>query len=156
MKTKIAGIALFALTLGAVLYYPALGARHLVDQEIDTTRPPQLAQKPVVDVVFVLDTTGSMSGLIDAAKEKIWSIATTMSSARPTPDIRIGLVGYRDRGDSYVTRIVDLSGDLDSVYAALMDFQADGGGERRRLAGQFGGDVRVIQAAHGDDVPVAG
>jgi hypothetical protein len=64
-----------------------------------------------------------MSGLIDAAKEKIWSIATTMSAAQPTPEIRIGLVGYRDRGDTYVTRIVNLSSDLDSVYAALMDFR---------------------------------
>ncbi|MEE8496005.1 MAG: hypothetical protein V3S21_05945, partial [Xanthomonadales bacterium] len=38
-------------------------------------------------------------------------------------------VAYRDRGDRYVTQLVDLSADLDSVYAALMDFQADGGGD---------------------------
>jgi hypothetical protein len=79
--------------------------------------------------VFVLDTTGSMSGLIQTAKEKIWSIATTMASARQTPEIRIGLVAYRDRGDAYVTKIVDLSDDLDSVYATLMDFEANGGGD---------------------------
>ena len=52
-----------------------------------------------------------------------------MSSAQPTPEIRIGLVAYRDRSDAYVTKVVDLSDDLDSVYAALMDFQADGGGD---------------------------
>jgi hypothetical protein len=80
-------------------------------------------------VVFVLDTTGSMSGFIQTAKEKIWSIAATMSSAQQTPNIRIGLVAYRDRGDDYVTRVIDLSDDLDSVYASLMDFQADGGGD---------------------------
>ena len=33
---------------------------------------------PKVEVVFVLDTTGSMSGLIAAAKRKIWSIANEM------------------------------------------------------------------------------
>ena len=70
-----------------------------------------------------------MGGLIQTAKEKIWSIATTMASAQQTPEIRIGLVAYRDRGDSYVTKIVDLSDDLDSVYATLMDFEADGGGD---------------------------
>ncbi len=131
MKTGLIGIALFTLTLGAVLYYPSLNARHLVEQTGNTIDRGTVTQKqkPIVDVVFVLDTTGSMSGLIDAAKEKIWSIATTMSSAQPTPEIRIGLVGYRDRGDAYVTRIIDLSSDLDSVYAALMDFQADGGGD---------------------------
>jgi hypothetical protein len=127
MKTKLLGIALFTLTLGVIVYYPQLFARTSVvsppiNQHITTN-------KPKVDVVFVLDTTGSMSGLIQTAKEKIWSIATTMASAQPTPEIRIGLVAYRDRGDQYVTRVVDLSDDLDSMYAALMDFQADGGGD---------------------------
>jgi Mg-chelatase subunit ChlD len=127
MKTKLLGIALFILTLGVVVYYPQLLARNI---EVNQTVNHQITlNKPRVDVVFVLDTTGSMSGLIQTAKEKIWSIATTMASAQPTPEIRIGLVAYRDRGDRYVTKLVDLSADLDSVYAALMDFQADGGGD---------------------------
>ena len=109
-------------------YYPQLSAKTtqidpLVNQHVTTN------QRPRVDVVFVLDTTGSMSDLIQTAKEKIWSIATTMASAQPTPEIRIGLVAYRDRGDEYVTKVVDLSADLDSVYATLMDFEADGGGD---------------------------
>ena len=126
MNTKLLGIALFILTLGAIVYLPTLDAKI-----VDTNPPVEFAvnERPVVDVVFVLDTTGSMSGLIQTAKEKIWSIATTMAAAQPTPDIRIGLVAYRDRGDAYVTKIVDLSDDLDSVYATLMDFQADGGGD---------------------------
>lgn len=36
--------------------------------------------RPAVEVVFVLDTTGSMGGLIAAAKEKIWSIANTLAT----------------------------------------------------------------------------
>ena len=126
MKTRLFGIALFALTLASVAYYPRLMAMNV------PTDPPirqQLASKPKIDVVFVLDTTGSMGGLIQTAKEKIWSIATTMASAQQTPDIRVGLVAYRDRGDAYVTKVVDLSEDLDSVYATLMDFQAAGGGD---------------------------
>ena len=82
-----------------------------------------------VEVVFVLDTTGSMGGLIDAAKEKIWSIASTLAQAQQAPEISIGLVAYRDRGDAYVTQVVDLNRDLDSMYAKLMDFEADGGGD---------------------------
>ena len=128
MKTKLLGIALFLLTLGAVVFYPQLMAKNV------PVNPPinhhiTASQNPMVDVVFVLDTTGSMSGLIQTAKEKIWSIATTMASAQPTPEIRIGLVAYRDRGDQYVTKVVDLSNDLDSVYATLMDFEAGGGGD---------------------------
>ena len=127
MKTKLLGIALFALTLGVVVYYPQLLAKNI---EVNPPLNHHITlHRPKVDVVFVLDTTGSMSGLIQTAKEKIWSIATTMASAQPTPEIRIGLVAYRDRGDRYVTKLVDLSADLDSVYAKLMDFQADGGGD---------------------------
>jgi Mg-chelatase subunit ChlD len=85
--------------------------------------------RPAVEVVFVLDTTGSMSGLIAAAKEKIWSIANTLAAADPAPVIRMGLVGYRDRGDAYVTTFTDLSDDLDAVYTRLMRFSADGGGD---------------------------
>lgn len=127
MKTKVLGIALFIITAASILYYPQLMAKTVHVQ--GDGRQALSVDKPVVDVVFVLDTTGSMSGLIQTAKEKIWSIATTMSSAQPTPDIRIGLVAYRDRGDAYVTKVIDLSDDLDSVYANLMDFQADGGGD---------------------------
>jgi Mg-chelatase subunit ChlD len=97
------------------------------------------SNRPVVEVVFVLDTTGSMSGLIAAAKEKIWSIANTLASADPAPDIRMGLVGYRDRGDTYVTTVAPLSDDLDAVYSQLMGYQADGGGD---------GPESVNQALH--------
>jgi Mg-chelatase subunit ChlD len=85
--------------------------------------------RPRIDVVFVLDTTGSMGGLIEGAKAKIWSIANQMISAKPTPRLRIGLVGYRDRGDEYVTRRYDLSDDIDAIYGHLQGFQAGGGGD---------------------------
>lgn len=127
MKIKLLGLALFGMTIGAVAYYPALMANNV--PPTNNIQHIVANQNPKVDIVFVLDTTGSMSGLIQTAKEKIWSIATTMASAQPTPDIRIGLVAYRDRGDDYVTKVVDLSGDLDSVYATLMDFEAGGGGD---------------------------
>lgn len=96
---------------------------------IAVEKPAAPTTRPVVEVVFVLDTTSSMSGLIQAAKDNIWSIARSMASAQPQPDIRVGLVAFRDRGDSYVTRVVDLSDDLDSMYATLMDFSPDGGGD---------------------------
>jgi hypothetical protein len=82
-----------------------------------------------IEVAFVLDTTGSMSGLIEGAKRKIWSIANQMASGQPRPEIRIGLIGYRDRDDAYVTRFHDLSQDVDAIYAQLSGFAADGGGD---------------------------
>src|SRR6266480_3690831 len=55
--------------------------------------------KPRIEVCFVLDTTGSMGGLIEGAKQKIWSIANEMISAQPTPELKLGRIGYRDRGE---------------------------------------------------------
>ena len=45
--------------------------------------------KPRIEVVFVLDTTGSMGGLIEAAKQKIWAIANTLVSADKATDINL-------------------------------------------------------------------
>jgi len=91
--------------------------------------PGQRPARPRMEVVFVLDTTGSMSGMIAGAKQKIWAIANKLKSARPTPEIRFGLVGYRDRRDAYVTRVSGLTGNLDEVYANLYAFEAQGGGD---------------------------
>src|SRR4051812_25385547 len=54
-----------------------------------------------VDVVFAIDTTGSMGGLIESAKKTVWSIATHVKQIDPQADVRIGLVAYRDIGDDY-------------------------------------------------------
>lgn len=101
----------------------------------------QKAARPTLDVVFVLDTTGSMSGLIEGAKQKIWSIASRMASGQPAPRIRVGLVGYRDRGDEYVTKRFELSEDLDAVYANLQGFSAGGGGDGPEHVGQALGEA---------------
>lgn len=62
------------------------------------------AQFSKVEVAFVLDSTGSMTGLIEGAKQKIWAIANSIVALQLAPEGRIGLVSYRDRGDQYVTR----------------------------------------------------
>jgi hypothetical protein len=123
-NTKIVALALLVATATGIALFPTL-------QQAQATQTTQVvpAQSHRIEVVFVLDTTSSMSGLIQAAREKIWSIATTMASAQENPDIKMGLVAFRDRGDAYITRVFDLSNDLDSMYASLMDFRAQGGGD---------------------------
>ncbi len=85
--------------------------------------------KPTVEVAFVLDTTGSMGGLIEGAKRKIWSIATAIVDSNPDADIRMGLVAYRDIGDDYVTKTFDLTTDIQDLYARLLELKARGGGD---------------------------
>ncbi len=134
MNKKIFAISIFAATAATVAFFPA--AKQAIANPTNTppiidpaVLMPVANEHPKIEVVFVLDTTGSMGDLIHAAKEKIWSIASTMASAQNAPDIKMGLVAYRDRGDAYVTQTVELSNDLDSMYSKLMDFKADGGGD---------------------------
>jgi hypothetical protein len=70
-----------------------------------------------------------MGGLIKGAKEKIWDIAKHISRGQPTPELRVGLVAYRDLGDEYVTKMFPLTTDLDAVYAEPSALRADGGGD---------------------------
>lgn len=127
MKANVLVTGLALATVGAVLLYPTFRGNTTGISNHTVAVKPTAAKR--VEVVFVLDTTGSMGGLIHAAKEKIWSIASTLAQAQQAPEISMGLVAYRDRGDAYVTHVVDLNRDLDSMYASLMDFAAGGGGD---------------------------
>ena len=95
--------------------------------KLDPAVPP--VSKPRVELVFALDTTGSMGGLIDGAKRKIWFIVDEVMKAKIQPEVKVGLVAYRDTSDTYVTKVTPLSDDLDAVYKDLMAFHADGGGD---------------------------
>jgi hypothetical protein len=130
------------VALGASLFFSALGpgkySRPVVNHSpvlvsTDTGFHKQPASPDSVQsriqIVFALDATGSMGGLIGAAKEKIWSIAGSLAQAEPAPVIEIGLLFYRDRGDAFVTHQVPLSSDLDDVYGKLMEISAEGGGD---------------------------
>jgi hypothetical protein len=121
--------------------------------------------KPIVEVAFVLDTTGSMGPLIEGAKRKIWSIATAIVDANPAAEIRMGLVAYRDIGDEYVTKTFNLTTDIQDLYANLLELRARGGGDWpesvnealevgvTKLAWTQGGDICRILFLVGDAPP---
>jgi Mg-chelatase subunit ChlD len=111
--------------VAALAILGALAVSALAAEDKAEARKP----KPKIEVVFCLDTTGSMGGLIEGAKQKIWSISNQIAGGKPTPELKIGLVAYRDRGDAYITRITDLTDDLDAIHGKLREFQAQGGGD---------------------------
>jgi hypothetical protein len=92
------------------------------------TAAPQ-GQRRIVEVAFVLDTTGSMGPLIEGAKRSIWRIATSIIDKNPEAEVRMGLVAYRDIGDEYVTRRFDMTTDIQGIYGELLALQARGGGD---------------------------
>lgn len=91
----------------------------------DTQAPDELK----LDVLFLLDTTGSMADELGRIQETIDSIAQRIDNFRPRPTVRFGVVAYRDRGDHYVTRLYDFTDDVPTFRKLLNSFSADGGGD---------------------------
>ena len=82
-----------------------------------------------LDVLFLLDATGSMSDEIDRLKTSIDSVAARVAALEGSPDVRLAMTVYRDEGDAFVTRTYDFTSDVDAFRAALAEVVADGGGD---------------------------
>jgi Mg-chelatase subunit ChlD len=120
---KPAGTFVFLSLALVSLSFTSFGQKH------DTTKKSVVDKRDTLEMVFVLDTTGSMGGLIDGAKQRIWGIINDVMQKPSKPRVRVGLVAYRDNGDEYVTKVLSITEDLDKVYTTLMDYRADGGGD---------------------------
>jgi hypothetical protein len=82
-----------------------------------------------LDVLFLLDATGSMGDEIDRLKATIDTVAAQVGGFTSQPDVRFGMTLYRDLGDTFVTSTFDFTGDITAFRAALNDVVADGGGD---------------------------
>jgi Mg-chelatase subunit ChlD len=82
-----------------------------------------------LDILFLLDSTGSMSDEISALQTSMLSIADQIDHLRPRPDLRFGLVTYRDRGDAYVVAKVDFTSHVRAFSDQLGQIRAAGGGD---------------------------
>jgi len=86
-----------------------------------------------IDLVICLDTSNSMDGLIDAAKQKLWDLVNTMAKAKPTPSLRVALYSYGndnyDKANGWVRKELDFGTDFDMVFKKLFDLKTRGGTE---------------------------
>src|SRR5829696_6538653 len=93
--------------------------------------PPAAASKPV-DVVLCLDTSGSMDGLLDSAKRKLWAVVNDLAKMEPTPALRVALYSYGnntyDARRGWVRQDVTLTTDLDEVYKRVAALRCAGPG----------------------------
>ena len=82
-----------------------------------------------LDVLFLLDATGSMSDEIDQIKATLLSISARIGDLPSRPDLRFGMVAYRDRGDEFITRLYDFDHDVQQFSNTIREVVADGGGD---------------------------
>jgi len=105
-------------------------ARASQDDIVSVTLNVSPSSPPVkLDVLFLLDSTGSMDDEIDQLKNNLLSISAQIAALPSRPSVRYGLVTYRDRGDQYVTRVADFTPDVQDFQLSLQSVEAAGGGD---------------------------
>ncbi len=82
-----------------------------------------------IEVLFLLDTTGSMGDEIDQLKTTIDSVVQRLNELPGTGEVRLAMTLYRDQGDAYVTANYDFTNNINSFRKALAQVTADGGGD---------------------------
>ena len=92
--------------------------------------------KPVVQMAILLDTSGSMEGLIEQAKSQLWKIVNTMATSKrngQTPQLEVALYEYGKstipKSEGYLRMIVPMSRDLDLMSDELFKLKTNGGDE---------------------------
>jgi hypothetical protein len=94
------------------------------------------AREPKIQIAILLDTSGSMDGLIQQTREQLWRIVNTFATAKKDgrrPNLELALYHYGNDGVSasahHVQRLVPLTTDLDRVSEALFRLTTNGGSE---------------------------
>ncbi|MBC5785166.1 VWA domain-containing protein [Ramlibacter sp. USB13] len=105
----------------------ARGQKSAVDVRLDAPPAPARAR---LDLLFLIDATGSMADEIDKLKATLHTITAEVANLPSRPDLCLGLVAYRDRGDAFLLRSHDFSNDVGAfLREALLPLQAGGGGD---------------------------
>ncbi len=82
-----------------------------------------------LDLMLVIDTTGSMSDEISYLQAELGKILADLRRSHPGLDVRVGFVFYRDLGDDYVTNTIPLTRDFTQAQNDLAQRYAGGGGD---------------------------
>jgi hypothetical protein len=122
-----------ALPLAALLALGAVVAPVWAQDKPAAAQPAPADEAKPIDLVLCLDVSGSMNGLIDSAKIRLWDIVNELARLKPTPKLRVSLYSYGASNytpaSGWVRKEMDLTEDLDDVYKALNALRIGGGTE---------------------------
>jgi len=97
--------------------------------------PPPPAAKHI-KLGLLLDTSGSMKGLINQAQSQLWKIVNELATAKcegVKPELEIALYEYGNDGlpasEGYIRMVTPLTDDLDQISADLFALTTNGGSE---------------------------
>ncbi len=105
-------------------------------QAKDSAPKPAEARKPLVQIAILLDTSGSMQGLIEQAKSQLWRIVNEFAKAKQdgaSPEVQVALYEYGksslSAASGWVRQIQPLTTDLDKISEELFALRTNGGEE---------------------------
>lgn len=81
-----------------------------------------------VDLIMVIDTTGSMKPYLRAIKSEIKTISKNI--ILKNENSRIGFMLYRDTKDKYLTKKIEFNNNIEEIERESKYFYADGGGDK--------------------------
>lgn len=90
----------------------------------DTTK-----KEDVIELMFVVDTTGSMGDELEYLKKEIDYVIQEVNIKNPNSKVKLALMFYRDFGDEYVTRYYNFTEDILLQKRNLEKQSANGGGD---------------------------
>jgi len=99
------------------------------NMEVDIEVAAAGAKEDKLEIMFVVDTTGSMGDELRYLKAEIKDVIGQVKLANPQTEISIALLFYRDIGDDYVTRYFDFNSDIDTIKANISAQGPAGGGD---------------------------
>jgi len=102
----------------------------------ESTAAAKKSKRPLVQIAILLDTSGSMNGLIEQAKSQLWKISNEFIKARQegvAPEVQVALYEYGkstlQRESGWIRQILPLTTDLDKVSEELFALRTNGGEE---------------------------
>ncbi|MBX3056868.1 MAG: VWA domain-containing protein [Anaerolineae bacterium] len=99
------------------------------DRRLAFTGERELGTAVPLDILFLIDATGSMHDEIRQLKDNMIAIALQIDALPARPAVRFGFVTYRDRGDDFLVNTFPLTAELEPFLAALATIEARGGGD---------------------------
>ena len=129
-------VSFFAIWLSAT-FAPIPLANLATNTQTNTVQAEKEADKvPKIQVALLLDTSGSMDGLLEQAKSQIWKMVNEFATAKldgKSPDIEIALYEYGkddySAASGHLKQILALTTDLDLVSEKLFELKTNGGSE---------------------------
>ena len=97
--------------------------------EVTWETPTAASNSNGLEVMFVIDGTGSMGDELNYLKLELESVIGNLQKRLPALDMRLGAMIYRDHTDDYLLRKADLTANTASVFNFIMEQNADGGGD---------------------------